>query len=251
MDKESSPKPKRPALPLVRSPHRLGSNLLLSLLPEGERQRVEKRCQKQSLGIETVLYEAGGKVDSVYFPLSGMVSLVIGGEEGLTVEVAVIGNEGVAGLGTAFGADHSHLKAVIQMEGEFLRMPRKDFLAELKASETLNRLVQRYSQALMAQSSQSVLCNRAHPVDERTARWLLMAHDRAGTDEIHLTQRFIAEMLGVRRPSVTVAAGLLQQAGLIKYARGSVTIVDRQGLESAACECYAIVNQELKTLLLE
>jgi len=226
-----------------------GVNQLLSLLSEADRARILARCEKIPLKIESVLYEAGSVMGHVYFPLSGMVSLVIGTEDGGTIEVGVIGNEGMAGTPTALDADRSHVKALIQVQGEFLRMGVRDFRLELQRNSVLNYVVHRFAHALTIQISQSVMCNRLHPMEERICRWLLMAHDRAGTDEIMLTQRFIAEMLGIRRPSVTVAAGLLQKAGFIDYSRGHVTILDRAGLEDAACECYAIVNRELEGLV--
>lgn len=226
-----------------------GVNLVLSLLPSADRDRIMARCEKKFLKIEEVLYEAGGLITHVYFPLWGMVSMVIGSEEGGTIEVGVIGNEGLAGISAALGSDTSHVRALIQAQGEFLRMKVQDFRLELKRSEALAALVQRYSQGLMIQISQSVMCNRLHSMEERICRWLLMAHDRAGTDDIELTQHFIAEMLGIRRPSVTVAAGMLQKAGFIDYSRGHVTVLDRAGLENTACECYAIVARELAALM--
>jgi CRP-like cAMP-binding protein len=226
-----------------------GVNQLLSLLSEADRERILGRCEKVSLNIEAVLYEAGSVMGHVYFPLSGMVSMVIGTEDGGTIEVGVVGNEGMAGTPTALDADRSHVKALIQVRGEFLRMGVRDFRLELQRNSVLNHMVHRFAHALTIQISQSVMCNRLHPMEERICRWLLMAHDRAGTDEIMLTQRFIAEMLGIRRPSVTVAAGLLQKAGFIAYSRGQVTILDRAGLEDAACECYAIVDRELEGLV--
>jgi len=226
-----------------------GVNHLLSLLSEADRERILARCEKLPLNIEAVLYEAGSVMGHVYFPLSGMVSMVIGTEDGGTIEVGVIGNEGMAGTSTAVDADRSHVKALIQVQGDFLRMAVRDFRLELQGNSMLSNLVHRFAHALTIQISQSVMCNRLHPMEERICRWLLMAHDRAGTDEIMLTQRFIAEMLGIRRPSVTVAAGMLQKAGFIAYSRGHVTILDRAGLENAVCECYAIVNRELERLV--
>jgi CRP-like cAMP-binding protein len=226
-----------------------GVNHLLSLLSEADRERILARCEKLPLNIEAVLYEPGGVMGHVYFPLSGMVSMVIGTEDGGTIEVGVIGNEGMAGTPTALGADRSHVKALIQVQGEFLRMGVRDFRLELQRNSVLSHIVHRFAHALTIQISQSVMCNRMHPMEERICRWLLMAHDRAGTDEIMLTQAFIAEMLGIRRPSVTVAAGLLQKAGFIAYSRGHVTILDRVGLENAACECYAIAHRELEGLV--
>jgi CRP-like cAMP-binding protein len=226
-----------------------GVNQLLSLLSEADRARILARCEKIPLKIESVLYEAGSVMGHVYFPLSGMVSLVIGTEDGGTIEVGVIGNEGMLGTSTALDADRSHVKALIQVRGEFLRMRVRDFRLELQRNSALNHIVHRFAHALTIQISQSVMCNRLHPMEERICRWLLMAHDRAGTDEIMLTQGFIAQMLGIRRPSVTVAAGLLQKAGFISYYRGHVTILDRTGLENAVCECYALVDRELEGLV--
>ena len=229
--------------------NRRGVNQLLSLLADADRERIIDRCERLSLKIEHVLYEPAQPMTHVYFPLSGMVSMVLGSEEGGTIEVGVVGNEGLLGTAVALGAARSHVKALIQVEGEFLRMGVPEFRLELQANGVFSQFVQRFGQALTVQISQSVMCNRLHPMEERICRWLLMAHDRAGTDEILLTQRFIAEMLGIRRPSVTVAAGLLQKAGFIAYSRGHVTILDRVGLENAACECYALVDRELEALM--
>lgn len=229
--------------------NRHGVNQILSLVADADRERIVGRCEKLSLKIEHVLYEPGQPMTHVYFPLSGMVSMVLGSEEGATIEVGVVGNEGLLGTALALGAERSHLKALIQVQGEFLQMGLPEFRLELRGNALFSRLVQRFAQALTVQISQSVMCNRLHPMEERICRWLLMAHDRAGTDEVLLTQRFIAEMLGIRRPSVTVAAGLLQKAGFIAYSRGHVTILDRAGLENAACECYALVDRELEQLM--
>lgn len=229
--------------------HSRGSNLILSLLSDADRRRIIGCCKQVPLDIETVLYEAGGVIDFVYFPLHGMVSMILSTNSGFTIEVGVVGNEGIVGNALALGAERSHVKALIQVKGEFLRMSRKDFLAELEEEGDFARLVKRFSQALTIQISQSLLCNGAHSMEERICRWLLMTHDRAGSDRIQLTQHFIAEMLGVRRPSVTVAAGLLQKAGLIGYSRGSVNVLNRAGLEAAACECYAIANKEMDALV--
>jgi CRP-like cAMP-binding protein len=226
-----------------------GTNHLLLLLPPNERERVLALCEAQTLEIETVLYKAGGSMDHVYFPLSSMVSLVIDSEDGGTIEVGVVGNEGLVGTPIALGGTTSHVRAVIQVAGKILRMKTKDFRVELERSTRFVDLVQRFAQALTVQISQSVMCNRLHSVEERTCRWILMAHDRAGTDKLHLTQAFLAEMLGIRRPSVTVAAGMLHKAGLISYSRGILTILDRPRLEEAACECYAVVDRELHALL--
>jgi len=196
-----------------------------------------------------VLYEADGPILHVYFPLSGMVSMVISSQEGGTIEVGVVGNEGMLGAAAVTGSNTSHPKALIQISGELLRMSVKDFRKECKANSTLADMAQRFTQSLLTQVSQSVMCNRLHPMEERICRWLLMAHDRAGADEIDLTQEFISQMLGIRRPSVTVAAGMLQKAGYIAYSRGNVTVLDRAGLEETACECYRVVRRETEALL--
>ena len=227
----------------------LGRNQLLSLLSHADRQRVLDRCEKLSLDARTIIYRADDPIAHIYFPLSGMVSLVITTEEGQTVEIGSVGNEGMVGTPLALGAEKSHVEALVQVSGDMLRISQKDFQRELKRSAVLTRMVQRFAQALMTQIAQSVACNQLHSVDQRTCRWFLMTHDRAGVDDIELTQQFVAQMLGVRRPSVTVAAGLLQKAGLIRYSRGKLAILDRKGLEAGACACYRIVRRESERLL--
>jgi len=226
-----------------------GENRLLQLLPAAERTRVLACCENVRLEQRKVLYEPYGLIEDVYFPLTGMVSLVISSEEGQTVEVGTVGNEGMVGSQLALGAQNSQVEAVIQVAGDFLRMGREDLEREVKRDGALRSAAQRFAQALTNQIAQSVLCNRIHSVEERLCRWFLMAHDRVGTDEIHLTQQFVAQMLGVRRPSVTVAVGMLQKAGLITYSRGRLGILDRKGLEAGACECYEIVRRETESLL--
>ena len=249
MDKSNSKSSRGTTAPVAKPLNKRGVNLVLSLLPSADRERIVGRCEKQFLQIEEVLYEAGGPIPYVYFPLWGMVSMVLGSEGGGTIEVGVVGNEGLVGTPVALGSETSHVQALVQTQGEFLRMTVEDFRLELERSAALTQIAHRCSQALMVQVSQSVMCNRLHSMEERICRWLLMAHDRAGTDDIVLTQQFIAQMLGIRRPSVTVAAGMLQQAGLIDYSRGSVKILNRPGLEDAACECYAIVAREQAALM--
>ena len=226
-----------------------GHNQLLALLPAEERKRILASAERLSLDRRVVLYEAGSEIEEVYFPLGGMISLVIGSEEGETVEIGTIGNEGMLGTPLVLGAGRSHVEAVIQVAGEFLRLGRPAFEAGLAQGGALKAVAQRFAQALTNQVAQSVLCNRVHSVEERLCRWFLMAHDRVGADEIELTQGFVAQMLGVRRPSVTVAVGMLQKAGLITYSRGRLVVLDRKGLEAGACECYEIVRQETERLL--
>ena len=226
-----------------------GENQLLSMLPQAVRKRVFARCDKISLDIKTVLYKANGTITHVYFPLSGMVSLVLNTEDGQTIEVGTIGNEGMLGTPLALGARTSPVEALIQVSGDLLRMTEKDFCREFKRSSSVRDVAHRFAQALMNQISQSVVCNRIHPVEERICRWLLMTHDRVGLDDMGLTQQFVSQMLGVRRPSVTVVAGALKKAGLIRYSRGKMAILNRKGLEAGACECYQIVKRESERLL--
>jgi len=239
----------RHGLQHVTKVNKRGENQLLSLLPQGDRKRILARCDRISLDIKTVLYEANGAMPHVYFPLSGMVSLVLNTQEGQTIEVGTIGNEGMLGTPLVLGADKSPVEALIQVSGDLLRMTAKDFRLELKRSSTLRDVAQRFAKVLMNHISQSVVCNRIHPVEKRICRWLLMTHDRVGLDDIGLTQQFVSQMLGVRRPSVTVVAGTLRQAGLIKYSRGKMAILNRKGLEAGACECYQIVKRESERLL--
>jgi CRP-like cAMP-binding protein len=178
-----------------------------------------------------------------------MVSLVGSTQEGNAIEVGTIGNEGVVGGFVALGSDRSASAALVQIGGEFLRITLADFRVELERSRSLAEVVQRFAHALTNQISQSLVCNQMHSVEERICRWLLMAHDRVGKDELDLTQDFIAQMLGIRRATVTVVAGLLQKAGLIQYTRGHITVLDRQGLHAEACECYDMVRRETERLL--
>jgi CRP-like cAMP-binding protein len=222
---------------------------VLALLPKRERQRVLHRCERIAMEARQVLFKANGSIPHVYFPLSGMASMVLTTQNGTTVEVGTVGNEGMVGMPVYFGAKSSPTEGVWQVSGETLRMTAKDFQLEVEKGGELRFVLQRFSQALMNQISQSVLCNHLHPIEQRLSRWLLMTHDRAGTDEFGLTQQYVAQMLAVRRPSVTVAAGMLQKAGLIRYTRGKLTVVDRARLEASSCECYAVVRREFERLL--
>jgi CRP-like cAMP-binding protein len=206
-------------------------------------------CERVHIEQRVVLYEAGAEIGEAYFPLSGMVSLVINSEEGQTVEVGTIGNEGMLGTPLVLGSGTSHVEAVIQVAGDFLRISREDLEAELACEGGLRTFAERFAQTLTDQIAQSVLCNGVHTVEQRLCRWFLMVHDRAGRDEIGLTQHFVAQMLGVRRPSVTVAIGMLKKAGLVSYSRGRLRILDRKGLEEGACECYETVRQQTERLL--
>ena len=232
-----------------RTIHVLGENRLLTALPRAEYDRLRPHLEKVSLPLKDILYEANGPIPHVFFPLNGVVSLVVMMEGGFTLELSTIGNEGMVGTPVFLGSDSSPTRAISQVPGEALRMETKVFEGEMKLGGPLYRLVQRYTQAMINQISQSTVCNHRHSVEKRMCRWLLMSHDRVGVDEFPLTQEFLAQMLGVRRPTVTAVAGILQKAGLITYHRGRMTILDRKGLEAASCECYEVVAKELDRLL--
>jgi CRP-like cAMP-binding protein len=232
-----------------RSVHVPGQNAVLAALPTKERERLWPRLERVALSIKDVVYEPDGPIRQVYFPLSGVFSMLVIMEDGLAVEIGEVGNEGVVGIPVFLGARTSPNRATCQVPGEALRMQAEDFQDELGHDGVLDEVLKRYNQALIVQMGYSVACNRLHSVEERTCRWLLMTHDRAGDDQFLLTQEFLAQMLGVRRPSVTVAAGVLQKAGLIAYARGRVVVLNRAGLEAASCECYQRVKDEFERLL--
>jgi CRP-like cAMP-binding protein len=230
--------------------HPSGQNKLLAALPEDVYRRLEPALSTVALSLKDVLYEADQAIAHAHFPLSGVMSLVLTMKDGTTVEVGAVGNEGFVGLPVFLGDDTSPMKALCQVPGDVVRMPVDAFRQEISAGDgILRRVVAKYAHALINQVSQSVACNHLHTVEQRLARWLLMTHDRVGKDEFPVTQEFIAQMLGVRRPSVTIAAGLLEKAKLIGYKRGHVTVIDRQGLEAATCECYANVRREYERLL--
>ena len=224
-------------------------NRLLSALPDSEYERLLPHLEQVSFTLKQILYMPNEPIDYVYFPNSGIISLVNLMEDGGTVEVATVGNEGMVGLPLLLGADRMMAQAITQMVGDALRMKADVFKREVTPASPLYSLLLRYTQALMNLISQSVACNRLHSIEERCCRWLLLCQDRVDSDEFPLTQEFLAQMLGVRRASVSVVAAILQKAGLIRYRRGKITILDRFGLEATSCECYHIVKQELDRLL--
>jgi CRP-like cAMP-binding protein len=229
--------------------HVPGKNRLLAVLPRDEHERLRPHLVKVPLPLKEILYEANGPIPHVFFPLNGVVSLVILMESGFTLEVGTIGNEGMVGTPVFLGSESSPTRAISQVPGEALRLETKVFQKEMRRRGPLYGLVQRYTQAMINQISQSTVCNRRHSVEKRMCRWLLMSHDRVGADEFPLTQEFLAQMLGVRRPTVSAVAGILQKAGLLTYHRGRLTILDRKGLEAVSCECYRVVRDELDRLL--
>ncbi len=222
----------------------IAGNHLLQSLPAEERDALMAHMRPQHLTVKTVLFDPGQVITSVHFPIDGVVSLVTPLADGNIVEVATIGNEGLVGVPLVAGGSLA-VRAISQVGGRTLRMDASVFFAELERLEGFRKLIQRYIQALFGQISQAAACNRLHSNEERLSRWLLMSHDRVGMDAFPITHEFLGQMLGSRRATVTLSAGLLQAAELIRYHRGRVTIVDRDGLEGVSCECYAIIKAAL------
>jgi CRP-like cAMP-binding protein len=222
-----------------------GTNQLLNALPPAERQRLMRSLRPVFLEVKTVLFEPSGTINAVEFPRNCVVSLVTPLGDGAIVEVATVGNEGIVGVPLVLGGSLA-VRAVCSVAGWADRLDASSFLKEVERDGPLRDLVQDYLQALFGQISQAAACNRLHSSEERLSRWLLMSHDRVGNDEFAITHEFLGQMLGSRRATVTLSAGILQATGLIRYHRGRVTIVDRAGLESVACECYGVIERELE-----
>jgi CRP-like cAMP-binding protein len=220
-------------------------NLLLGALPAEEYERLVPEFEPFEIAVGQVLWKPDTAIRSVYFPRTAVCSLLTPLSDEAPVEAATVGLEGFVGVPVVLGVAASTALAVGQVAGEALRLDADRLRAWLRdgTAPALASLLIRYAHALLEQTAQSVACNRRHEMEERCARWLLMTHDRCGADRFMLTHEFLASMLGVRRASVTVAAGMLQRAGLIRYSRGKITIVDRQGLEQASCECYRVVRE--------
>ncbi len=224
-------------------------NRILGALETEEFERLSQQLEYVELRLGTVLYDADEPIRHAYFPLSGTVSIVTVLEDGMAVEAGVIGNEGMAGISLVLGyTTEVNRRAMIQIPGSGLRIKAEALTEESNRSRSLRDLLLRYLHAFITQISQTAACNRIHRVDERLARWLLSMQDRMASDELHLTQELIAEMLGVRRAGVSVAATRLQEKGLITYKRGHIQILDRQRLEAASCECYETVKREYDRL---
>jgi len=221
---------------------------LLDALPRAQRERILSNAQRLRLGVRTVLFEPGQTISNVYFPLDVVISLVTPLQDGAIVEVATVGNEGVVGVPLVPGGSLA-VRAIAQVAGHSLRMSASDFLAATNEHDIFEELVRRYVQAFVGQVAQAAACNRLHSNEERLSRWLLMSHDRVGVDEFAITHEFLGQMLGSRRATVTLSAGILQAAGLIRYQRGEITILDRAGLEAVACECYGVIKAELDQVI--
>ncbi len=222
---------------------------MLSVLPEDVYQRIVAQLEPFPLTLGEVLYESGGQLEWVYFPTTAIVSLLYVMENGSSAEIAVVGKEGIVGIALFMGGDTMPNRAVVQSEGNAYRLPGHILRQEFDRSGPLQHLLLRYTLALLTQMAQTAVCNRHHTVDQQLCRWLLLSLDRLPSNELSMTQELIANMLGVRREGVTEAAGKLQQAGLIHYSRGKITVIDRPGLEARVCECYEVVRTEFRRLL--
>lgn len=223
-------------------------NKILAALPAREYERLLPHLKHVSLPLGQVLYEADDSISDVYFPNTGIVSLVTHLKEGASVEVGMVGREGMVGLSVLLGDSISPNQAIVQIADGAMRLSANALKEELSHGGQLQPLLLRYTQTLLRQVSQTAACNRTHHIGERLARWLLTCQDRVESDELILTQEFIAEMLGTRRAGVSEAATMLQVAGLIRYVRGHITVLNREGLEEFACECYAVVKKEFDRL---
>lgn len=224
-------------------------NHLLAALPENELERLSSHLEPVQLDLGGVIYESGGELQQVYFPTTAIVSLLYLMEDGASAEIAVVGNDGIVGIALFMGGESMPNRAVVQSAGHAYRLNGALLKQEFRRGDALQRLLLRYTQALLTQMAQTAVCNRHHTVDQQLCRWLLLSLDRLPTSELLMTQELIANMLGVRREGVTEAAGKLQKAGLIQYSRGHITVLDRPGLELQACECYQVVKRETDRLL--
>lgn len=225
------------------------NNRLLAGLPPDVLEQLISKFSRVSLSNRQVLYGPEQRIEAVFFLEAGMVSMVAQLDDGQLAEVGIIGYEGMTGLPMIFGVESSFNENLVQMPGTALRMDAGAFRRELVSNDPLRARLLRYAEAQQTQISQTAACNGRHDLEQRLARWLLMAHDRVEGDELPLTQDFIAMMLGVHRPSITVTAGILQRAGLIRYSNGHITILDRLSLEASSCECYRAVRNRFELLL--
>jgi CRP-like cAMP-binding protein len=225
-------------------------NQLIARLPTAERGRWLPHLELVDMRLGSVIYEAGDTLTHVYFPTTSIISLLHVMENGASGEIAVVGNEGIVGISLFMGGDSTPSRGVVQSAGNAYRLKARLMIDEFNKAGVVMHLLLRYTQALITQMSQTAVCNRHHSLEQQLCRWLLLSLDRLPSNELIMTQELIANMLGVRREGVTEGALKLQRAGLIRYARGHVTVLDREGLEKRSCECYAVVKKEYARLLL-
>lgn len=233
----------------MNAPHSPNQNHLLAALPTAEFERIAPHLELVAMPLGGVLYESGGQLQHAYFPTSAIVSLHYVMESGASSEIAGVGNEGVLGISLFMGGNTTPSRAIVSAGGHGYRLKVRILMQEFKLAGVMQHLLLRYTQALITQISQTAVCNRHHTLEQLLCRWLLLTLDRLPSNELTMTQELIASMLGVRREGITEAAGYLQQAGFIRYRRGHITVLDRSGLESHACECYAVVKKEHDRLL--
>jgi CRP-like cAMP-binding protein len=224
-------------------------NQLLASLPSAVLGALEPRLELVSMPLGAVLYESGSQMSHVYFPTTSIVSLLYVMENGSSAEIAVVGHEGIVGVALFMGGETTPSRGIVQSAGHAYRLKGQELKHEFTRATELQHVLLRYTQALLTQMAQTAVCNRHHSVDQQLCRWLLLSFDRLPGNELIMTQELIANMLGVRREGVTEAAGKLQKAGLIRYNRGHITVLDRPGLEARSCECYAVVKKEFDRLL--
>jgi CRP-like cAMP-binding protein len=227
----------------------LKDNTLLAALPVAEWNRWLPQLERVEMPLGQVLYEAGDTLKYMYFPLTSIVSLLYVMENGASAEIAVVGKEGLVGVSLFMGGESTSSRAVVQSAGIGCRLKSKVMKSEFDRAGPVLHLLLRYTQALLTQMAQTAVCNRHHSLDQQLCRWLLLSLDRLDGNDLVMTQELIANMLGVRREGVTEAALQLQKEGLIRYARGHITVIDRDGLERRTCECYAVVKREYDRLL--
>jgi CRP-like cAMP-binding protein len=223
------------------------ANKLLAALPGREYRHLSSKLEQIKLNYGENIYEVGEEIGYVYFPNSGIISLLASVEDSATLEVGIVGKEGIVGLSVFLGVKTSNNHAIVQGAGAAMRMSAADFISECENSRSLTRILQRFTHSLLTQVSQSAVCYRFHSIEARLARWLLMTSDRMEADEFPITQEFLSNMLGVRREAVNKSAVILQQLHLISYSRGNVSIINRADLEKTACRCYAIIKDEEKS----
>jgi CRP-like cAMP-binding protein len=235
----------------MSSSHDPHQNHLLAALSGEDFERVSSRLRLAPLALGDVLYESGSRQRAVYFPTTAIVSLLYTLADGASAEIAVVGNEGIIGVSLFMGGETTPSRAVVQSAGHAYRLPGKMLKDEFNRGDAMQHLLLRYTQALLTQMAQTAVCNRHHSLDQQLCRWLLLSLDRLAGNDLVMTQELIANMLGVRREGVTEAAGNLQGAGLIRYSRGHISVINRRGLEARTCECYAVVKKESDRLLPE
>jgi CRP-like cAMP-binding protein len=233
----------------MSTPHTPQQNHLLAALPAAEFQHFAPHLELVPMPLGEALYESGGQLHHVYFPTTSIVSLLYVMADGSSAEIAVVGNDGILGISLFMGGETTPSRAVVQSAGYGYRLRSQLLKQAFDRGGPVMHLLLRYTQALITQMAQTAVCNRHHSVEQQLCRWLLLSLDRLSSNELAMTQELIANMLGVRREGVTAAAGHLQRAGLIRYSRGHITVLDRPRLEQEVCECYAVVKKEFDRLL--